>query len=91
LQDAYVKSPVTNLANNIAAAMPRGRWANRVDDQSLVVKSLLDNSAMQGIYTYRLLTSLLCGLSHYKFLVYSCFLHILKCCYMQWVVSVVTQ
>jgi len=50
LQDAYVKSPVTNLANNIAAAMPRGRWANRVDDQSLVVKSLLDNSTMQGIY-----------------------------------------
>jgi len=49
LQDAYVKTPVTDAANNIAAAMPRGRWASRVDDQSLVVKSLLDNSCMQAI------------------------------------------
>jgi len=44
-----VKSPTTNAASNVAAAMPRGRWASRVDDHSVVVKSLLDNSCMQGI------------------------------------------
>jgi len=43
-----VKTPAVNAASNIAAALPRGRWASRVDDQSLVVKSLLDSSSMQG-------------------------------------------
>jgi len=43
-----VKTPSTNAASSVAAAMPRGRWASRVDEQSLVVKSLLDNSQLQG-------------------------------------------
>jgi len=49
LQDAYVQTPVANAANNVGAAVPRGRWATRVDDQSLVVKSLLDSSSTQGM------------------------------------------
>jgi len=52
LQDAYVKTPAVNAASSIAAAMPKGRWASRVDDQSLVVKSLLDSSCMQGNTMY---------------------------------------
>jgi len=55
LQDAYVKTPAVNAASNIAAAMPRGRWASRVDDQSLVVGSLLDSSCVQGIVYHCLL------------------------------------
>jgi len=49
LQDGYVKSPAANAASNVAAAMPRGRWASRVDDHSVTVKSVLDNSCIQGI------------------------------------------
>ena len=43
-----MKTPAANVASNVAAALPRGRWATRVDDQSLVVKSLLESSGVQG-------------------------------------------
>ena len=48
LQGAYVKTPPMNAPSNVDPAKPRGRWASRLDDQSLAVKSLLDNSCIQG-------------------------------------------
>lgn len=49
LQGAYVKTPAANAPSNVDPAKPRGRWASRLDDQSVAVKSLLDNSCVPGM------------------------------------------
>jgi WD40 repeat protein len=46
LQESYVKTPAGSAMTNVNA-LPKGRWASRIDDPSLVVKSLLDTSSVQ--------------------------------------------